>query len=104
MTSDKITTNVKLYSQAAASAAVPSTNTHPHPLPNKMTYSQIQIRNREEIKCQQVLINFDKTLDAAIDSFDETTLLRKSLNSLDTTWVATSDPKPPPSSSSKQLS
>ena len=93
-TTEKVASNAKSYSQAVTSTLPPS---HPNPLPTNpgLTYSQIQIQNREEIKRHQVLINFDKDADKDLDILDEHTLSRKSLDSLNTTWAAATDPKPP---------
>ena len=64
VTSQKVTTGTKTYSQAASSTPLPPTpppHNPPHTSqPSDTTLAQIQIRNREEIKSRQVLINFDK--------------------------------------------
>jgi hypothetical protein len=46
------------------------------------------------IKRRQVLVNFDKTINSNLDISDETTLSRKNLDALNTTWAATDEPKP----------
>ena len=92
-TSEKVNSNAKTYSQVAATLPNPSPP-HPHPLNANPTYSQIQIRNREEIKQRQVLINFSNSPDLNLDILDEDTLSRKALDSLNTTWAASPDPKP----------
>lgn len=83
----KANSNAKSYSQAV-------TSNPPLPSPPAATHSHIQIRNREEIKKRQVLINFTKTTDLALDNFDEHMLSRKALEALNTTWVAAPEPKP----------
>lgn len=92
VTSEKVNKNAKTYSQAAASAA--TNTTHQQPPSSQVTHSQIQIQNREEIKRRQVLINFNTTPSLALDNLDEVTLSRKALDSINTTWAASPDPKP----------
>lgn len=93
VTSEKVNSNAKTYSQAAATVTNP--NYVPPPSTNSnITHSQIQIRNREAIKSRQVLINFDRTANADLDNLDEPTLTRKARDALNTSWAATDDPKP----------
>ena len=66
----------------------------PPPHITNNTHAQIQIRNREEIKRQQVLINFDKGSDFDLDYLDEYTLSRKALDAINSTWTTAQDPKP----------
>jgi hypothetical protein len=89
-TNERVTTNAKSYSQAAATSPPPP----PHHPNQNLTHSQIQIRNREEIKRRQVLINFIRTNDMALETFDERTLSRKATDAINTIWAATEDPKP----------
>ena len=84
-TSEKIKTNAKSYSQVASTPSQP---------PPVTSYSQIQIRNREEIKRRQVLVNFVRAADLELDYLDEHMLSRKAVESLNTTWVAAPEPKP----------
>lgn len=86
----KMTSNVRSYSQVAASP--PPANTSPPVSP--ISLSQVQIRNREEIKKRQVLIDFTPMRDLQLENMDETTLARKANDSIKTTWAATPDPKP----------
>ena len=89
-TNEKVTSTAKTYSQAVTSPTTPN-NTQP---PN-VTLSQLQICNREEIKSCQVLINFIRTPELALENYDEPTLSRKALDSINTTWATSSKPKPP---------
>ena len=81
---------VRTYSQIAA------TPPQPAPLPNTpaLSYSQLQIQNREHIKRRQVLIDFARTEDMALEVMNEDTLTRKVKDSLITTWTTAPDPKP----------
>ena len=88
-TTEKVNTNAKTYSQAAATAPTP------HPPQPTTTHAQLQIRNRAEIRQRQVLINFIRTEGMELDNLNEDTLARKALDALNTTWAAKSDPKPP---------
>ena len=92
-TSEKVNSNTCTYSQVAA-AQIPSNNSAQTP-PSNSSYAQIRIQNREEIRRRQVLISFVRTPDLALEAFDEATLTRKSLDSLNTTWASSPDPKPP---------
>lgn len=86
----KTITQTRSYSQMAASPPAPQPTTSAPAL----THSQLQIRNREQIKKRQVLINFQRTEGLVLDVMNETTLSRKADDSLRTTWAATSSPKP----------
>jgi len=93
-TARQATTNTRTYSQVTA------TEQHtPPPIPAPFTpnvsYSQLQIRNREEIKRRQVLIDFERTTNMNLDAMDEYTLSRKANDSVNTIWAATTEPKPP---------
>jgi len=66
----------------------------PSVTPNVL-YSQIQIRNREEIKRRQVLIDFDRMGDMSLETMDEATLTRKTNDALNTVWAAAPEPKLP---------
>ena len=88
--SQKMATNVKSYSQVVSST--PATSSPP--LATPVSLSQVQIRNREEIKKRQVLIDFGSTQDLQLDVMDETVLARKANDAVKTTWAATSEPKP----------
>ena len=89
-TNDKVTSTAKSYSQAAASPPTPGSTKPP-----STTLSQLQICNREEIESHQVLINFMRTPNLSLDNFDEPTLSRKALDSINTTWASSPEPKPP---------
>ena len=93
-TSEKVTSNAKTYSQAAATPPGPLPP-QPHPMSINPTYAQIQIRNREGIKQRQVLVNFSTSPDLNLDILDESTLSRKALDSLNTTWAASVRPTRP---------
>ena len=93
-TIQRATTNARTYSQVAA-ATPNSLPPHPHPITPAMSYSQIQIRNREGIKRRQVLIDFDRTEDMYLETMDETTLTRKVNDALNTVWAAAPEPKLP---------
>lgn len=88
--SQKMASSAKTYSQVVSSP--PTTNSSPPAQP--VSLSQIQIRNREEIKKRQVLIDFSPTQDLQLDNMDETTLARKANDAIVTTWAATPEPKP----------
>ena len=92
-TSKKIASNVKSYSQAAAT---PPPFPHPptHQQPTTLTYAQIQICNCEKIKKRQVLIDFDRTNNLSLENLDERTLARKSKDSIATIWASAPEPKP----------
>ena len=92
-TSEKVNSNARTYSQVAATHT-PSNNPSQTSLSNS-TFAQIRIQNREEIRRRQVLISFVRTPDLALEVFDEATLSRKSLDSLNTTWASSPNPKPP---------
>ena len=89
-TNDKVQSNAKSYSQAAASSLPPL----PHQTPQNITHANIQIRNREEIKRRQVLINFVRHDDPTIISPNEVTLSHKALAALNAVWTSAPDPKP----------
>jgi hypothetical protein len=88
--SQKMATNVKSYSQVAASPPPASSPPLAHPI----SLSQVQIRNREEIKKRQILIDFNSKQDLQLENMDETVLARKANDAIKTIWAATSDPKP----------
>ena len=92
-TTEKVNSSMRTYSQVAAAQTPPNDPTQTPP-PNS-SYSQIRIRNREEIRQRQVLINFIRTPDLELETYDELTLSRKSLDSLNTTWASFTDLKPP---------
>ena len=92
-TSEKVNSSARTYSQVTA-AHTPSNNTTQTP-PSNSSYTQIHIQDREEIRRHQVLISFVRTPDLALEVFDEATLSRKSLDSLNTTWASSPNPKPP---------
>ena len=83
-------TQVRTYSQAAATPPPPT----PHPNAPVMSHSQLQIQNREHIKRKQVLIDFARTEDMALDVMDEETLTRKVKDSIIATWTTAPEPKP----------
>ena len=93
-TAQRVTANTRSYSQVAAITPNSLSPSPPQFTPNA-SYSQIQIRNREEIKRRQVLIDFDRTEDMNLESMDETTLARKTNDALNTVWAATPEPKLP---------
>jgi len=65
-------TRTKSYSQIVATPHSP----HPQSTP-PVTHSQLQIQNREQIKKQQVLIDFEKTEGLELEIMDEETINRK---------------------------
>jgi len=81
---------VRTYSQIAAT---PTPLRSPPPPPT-LTYSQIQIHNREQIKKRQVLIDLKRTEELNLDMMNGETLTRKATDSLQTTWLG-ADPQPP---------
>ena len=89
-TTQKTLTGVKSYSQAVAAGA----QTGPTLLPPPMSLSQVRLRNREEIKKRQVLIEFDNTRDRHLDNLNEVTLARKATDAMRTAWVIAPEPKP----------
>ena len=80
--------NVRTYSQAAASAI----NTNPSHPSQRLTLSQMQIRNREQVKKRQVLIDF--SADQNLDVMNQDTLARKATDAINTAWVISPEPKP----------
>ena len=91
-TAQRVNANTRTYSQVAATTP----NTLPAnslPVPPNVSYSQIQIRNRAEIKRRQVLIDFDRTEDMNLETMDEATLTRKTTDALSTIWAAAPEPK-----------
>ena len=93
-TAQRVTANTRSYSQVAA--VIPnSLPPNPPPFTPNTSHSQIQIRNREEIKRRQVLIDFDRTEDMNLEAMDEATLTRKTTDALNTIWAAASEPKLP---------
>ena len=83
-------TQVRTYSQVAATPSLPT----PPPNAPALSHSQLQIQNREHIKCKQVLIDFARTEDMALEVMDEETLTRKVKDSLIATWTTAPEPKP----------
>ena len=81
---------VRTYSQIAATPPPPTSL----PNPPALSYSQLQIQNREHIKRRQVLIDFARTEDMALEVMNEETLTRKVKDSLITTWTTAPEPKP----------
>ena len=59
-----------------------------------ITHLQLQIQNWEQIKRQQVLIDFKKTEELQLEVMDEKTLTRKATDALYTIFTAATDPKP----------
>ena len=100
-TNDKVTSNAKTYSQVATTPAPPNNALQP---PSTTTYAQLRIQNREIIKRRQVLISFTHTPELSLDAYDETTLSRKALNSLNTTWASALTPNPPTPNSNQPRS
>ena len=89
-TSQRVASIPKTYSQAASSPP-----THPsNPSNANPSYAQIQIKNREEIKKRQVLIEFELSDDLALDNLDEPTLARKMIDSINTVWASAPEPRP----------
>ena len=68
-------TQAKSYSQIVGTNH-PSHPQSTPPLPN-VTYSQLQMQNREQIKRRQVLIDFEKAKELQLKEMDEKTLNRK---------------------------
>ena len=62
--------------------------------PANPSYAQIQIRNREEIKKRQALIDFERTNTLSLENLDERTLARKATDSIATVWASAHEPKP----------
>ena len=86
---NKVLATPRTYSQVAAAAP-----THaPTPTPRE-SITQIRIRNREEIKKRQVLIEFDRTQDLQLENMSDTVLARKAKDAINTVWVISPDPKP----------
>ena len=85
-------TQVKSYSQIAASPATPAPQSSP-PLP-PVTHSQLQIRNWEQIKRRQVLIDFERTEGQQIGMMNEETLNRKAADAIRTCFAVASDNRP----------
>ena len=91
---DETTQNVlkKTYSQAVAAAATTPTFTQ-NPTP-QISADQIRLRNREEIKQRQVLIEFDQSRDQQLENMSETVLGQKAKDAINTVWAAAPNPKP----------
>jgi hypothetical protein len=89
----KATTPIRTYSQAAATPPTQPPPPFPPATPN-VAYSQLQVKNREEIKKRQVLIDFDNDENPSLEVLNEETLTRKAKDALNATWVAATDPKP----------
>ncbi|KAF9789347.1 hypothetical protein BJ322DRAFT_1018027 [Thelephora terrestris] len=89
----KATTPIRTYSQAAATPPTQPPPPFPPATPNA-AYSQLQVKNREEIKKRQVLIDFDNDENPSLEVLNEETLTRKAKDALNATWVAATDPKP----------
>ena len=81
-------TDTRTYSQVAA-----TTPTHiPTPTPTPLI-NQICLRNREEIKKQQVLIEFNNA-DLQLENMSDTVLGRKAKDAIATAWAIAPEPKP----------
>lgn len=91
---DETTQNVlkKTYSQAAAAAAVTPTFTQTPTPP--ISADQIRIRNKEEIKRRQVLIEFSRDQDLQLENMTADILGRKAKDAINTVWAAAPNPKP----------
>lgn len=85
-------TQAKSYSQIVGANHTPHPQSTP-PLPN-VTYSQLQMQNREQIKKRQVLIDFKKAEELQLEEMDEKTLNRKATDALRTCLAVAKDPKP----------
>jgi len=83
-------TQVRAYSQVAATPAPPQSTPPPHPF----THSQLQIQNREQIKRRQVLVDFEKTENLQLEVMDEKTITRKAADALREIFAAEKGPKP----------
>ena len=81
-TTQKALATTKTYSQAAATAP-----THaPQPAP-PASINQVRMRNREEPKKRQVLIEFDRTQDLQVENMGNTVLTRKAKDAINTVWA-----------------
>ena len=89
-TTQQVAANARTYSQVTASS--PNAN-NAHSAP-QVSLTQVQLRNREEIKKKQVLIDFDKTADLDLDYMDQDTLARKVNDAVNTAWAITPEPRP----------
>ena len=90
---DETTQNVlkKTYSQAAAAVTTPTYSQIPVP---PISAKQIRLRNREEIKRRQVLIEFSRDQDLQLENMSEPVLGRKAKDAINTVWAAAPNPKP----------
>ena len=84
-------TQAKTYSQIVATHSPHSLPVPPVP---RVTHSQMQIQNREQIKRRQVLIDFEKTEELQLEMMNEETLNRKATEALRTSFLVATDPKP----------
>lgn len=89
-TTQKAVTTARTYSQVAATAPTPNI---PAPT-SQISLDQVRMRNREEIKKRQVLIEFDRTQDRELENMDETVLARKAKDAISTAWAISPGPKP----------
>ena len=89
-TTQQVVANARTYSQVTASPPN-ANNTHSAP---QVSLAQVQLRNREEIKKKQVLIDFDKTADLDLNYMDQDTLARKVNDAVNTAWAITPEPRP----------
>ena len=89
-TTQQVAESAKTYSQVASSPPNPN-NSHPPP---QTSLEQIRLRNREEIKKRQVLIDFDRTAELDLDIMDTVTLARKVNDAINTAWAITPEPRP----------
>ena len=85
----KAMTTTRTYSQVAATAP-----TYTPAPPPPVSIDQVRLQNREEIKKRQVLIEFDGSQDLQLENMDETVLARKVKDAINTTWAASTAPKP----------
>ena len=87
-TAQKVITTTRTYSQVAA-----TTPTHIPTLTSTLSINQIRLRNREEIKKQQVLIEFNNA-DLQLENMSDTVLGRKAKDAIATAWAIAPEPKP----------
>ena len=87
----QVAESAKTYSQVAAAPPNPNNS---HPPPPQTSLAQIRIRNREEIKKRQVLIDFDRMAELDLDFMGSDTLSRKVNDAINTAWAITPEPRP----------
>ena len=87
-TAQKVITTTRTYSQVAATTPTHTPTPTPPPLIN-----QIHLRNREEIKKRQVLIEFNN-VDLQLENMSNTVLGRKAKDVIATAWAIAPEPKP----------